>query len=120
MDAVQELIAGLFRDLEVGRRVHGDGGAALAVAPDAQRNLLRHRARGHEYGRLLAEHPGDLRLEGLQVITDAVDVRPFVSTERIRDLAQSLRDGHGGPMSWQDVVALAQYFVCCGHGLVLR
>ncbi len=74
VEAVQALVAVLLRAVEVVARVHRHVGDAAPDAPDAQGDLLRHRAARHEDRRLLAEQRGDLRLEAGDEFALAVGV----------------------------------------------
>src|SRR6185437_5041345 len=51
--------------LQVAEGVEGDGRTVLALAPDAQGDLLRHRPAGHEDGGLFPQKFRDLALEVL-------------------------------------------------------
>ncbi len=62
------------------------------LAPDPQRDLLRHRAAGHEHGGLLAQQLGDAGLEPADPLALAVRVAALVLGglvgERLELLAQ--------------------------------
>ena len=68
--------------------MEGHCAAAAAIAPDAQRDLLRHGAAGHEHRGLLAQQLGDPGLQPLDPLTGAVDVRPLLLAGRLCDLLQ--------------------------------
>ena len=74
VEAVQVRVAALLVHVEVALRMEADGRAAAPLAPDPQRDLLRHRAARKQRGRLLAEQLGDPRLEALDALAAAVDV----------------------------------------------
>ena len=67
-------------DQEVAEVGHRDAPAALAVAPDAQRDLLRHHPRGEVRRRGRPQHRGDLRLEARHGAALAVGV-PLLDAE---------------------------------------
>src|ERR1700686_4522998 len=64
----------LLVQLEVRRRVHGDPPDPRSLAPDTQRDELRHGAARHENRRGFAQHRGDLALESLDQLALAVPV----------------------------------------------
>src|SRR5262245_14732555 len=69
---VEELIAPLLMQLQVARRMEGNGSGTLALAPDAEGDLLGHGATRHEDRRLFAEESGDLALEVLDLLARTV------------------------------------------------
>ena len=87
---VQPLVALLLVDLQVAGGMEGDGRAALAIAPDAQRDLLRHRPAGHEDRRLVAQDLGDPLLQAADPLALAVGVPPLVGAGRLGDRGQLL------------------------------
>ncbi len=89
--AVQALVGPLLVEREMAGRVEGDRPEAPPLGMDAQRDLLRHRARGHEDRGGLAEDGSHLVLQGLDRAAGAVAVDARVD----RDLGQELR---GGPV----------------------
>ena len=68
VQAVEVLVAALLVHVEVALRMERDGRAAAALAPDPQRDLLRHRAAREESGRLFPEQLGDTLLEALDAL----------------------------------------------------
>jgi hypothetical protein len=75
---VEVPVAVLLVQLEVRGRVKGDVAVSPAVRPDPQRDLLRHRARGHEHGGGLPEESRHVRLEPLERLAPTVVVPPLV------------------------------------------
>jgi len=95
MDAaqtVQEPIAILLVNFEVARRVKRDAVVLRAFGMYAQRNLLRHRATGHEDGRFFAEQCRYALLECRNRVARPVDVGTLVARRTIGNLAQERRD----------------------------
>ena len=90
MQAVEQLVALLLVHLEVAGRMERDGADASAVAPDPQRDLLRHRPARHEHRRLLAEQLGDLLFEALDALAGAVHVRPLVLAGRLGERREAV------------------------------
>ena len=82
--AVQQLIPLMLACLDVAHRVVGDGRDMLPVTPDAERNLLGHRAGRQEDSCLSAQYLGDLALEILDQRPRAVGIRLLIGT-RLRD-----------------------------------
>ena len=79
-----------FMQLEVRCRMHRHVHRARALAPDAQRDQLRHGAARHECAGRLAQERGDPRLERLDQIALAiaiggmtVDPAPFADPEQL-------------------------------------
>src|SRR5207245_439495 len=68
-----------------------DGRAVCALAPDAQRDLLRHRPAGQKDRRFLAEQLRDLALEVLDERALAIEIRIGNLGARARKLGQRLR-----------------------------
>ena len=80
VQAVQPLVAFRFAHLKVAERVIGDRRVAAALAPDAQRDLLGHRAAGQKHRRLLTQQPGHFVLELLDQRALAVAIGQLVVT----------------------------------------
>ena len=62
--------------LQVAGGVKSDDAAVAPIGMDAQRDLLDHRAAGHEHGRRLIEQRANLLLEDPDRPALAVDVEP--------------------------------------------
>ena len=93
VQAVEQLVALLLVQLEVAGRMERDRADPAAVAPDPQRDLLRHRPARHEHRRLLAEQLGDLLLEALDPLARAVRIRPLALVRRVGERRQGVASG---------------------------
>src|SRR6202171_443411 len=71
---MQMRIGALLVQLQVRRGAHGDPPHTRPLAPDAQRDELRHGAARHEHRRGFAQHRGDLALERVDQFALAVAV----------------------------------------------
>src|SRR5689334_11460088 len=85
-------------------RVKGNRSGAAPLAPEAQRDLLRHSAAWHEDRRRLAQHPGDLVLEVLDQLARAVDVALFLGA-RLRRQRRQLVTHREAPMARERALA---------------
>src|SRR5262245_12489498 len=90
MQPVEQLVSLPLVKLEVARGVKGDIAHTAPIGPDPQRDLLTHRAAGHEDGRLLAKQCGDLTLESLDQLALAVTIVADVRADPLGQLAEDL------------------------------
>ncbi len=101
---MQRLIRLLFVDFEVAGWMESDGATLPALAPDAQRDLLGHRAAGHKDGGLFAQQAGNLLLKPLDQFALAVTVGLLIGIDRLGQRRQcrlrALR-----PMSAEEALA---------------
>src|SRR5690348_8992594 len=93
--------------------MEADGLAVLALAPDAQGDLLRHRAARHEDGGFFPQQLGDLALELLDKLALAIAVGLLIGIGRRRQ-----RRKHGmwasWPMSPKEALAATVYGAALG------
>jgi hypothetical protein len=85
-------------------RVKGNRSGAAPLAPEEQRDLLRHGAAWHEDRRRLAQHPGDLVLEVLDQLARAVDIALFLGA-RLRRQRRQLVTHREAPMARERALA---------------
>ncbi len=88
--AVEALVCALLVQLEMTGRMEGDCRDPTAVAPDAERDRLRHRAARHEDRSLLAEELRDPGLEPLDALARTVRVHPLAGARRLGDRGHPL------------------------------
>jgi hypothetical protein len=94
VQAVEALVALLLVELEMARGMERDRRAGAALAPDPQRDLLRHRPARHEDRGLLAEEVRNAALEAPQPLALAVAVRALRVVGGRRQGVEALP--HGG------------------------
>ena len=87
----EELVTLLLMQFQVACGMEGDDLDALALAPDAQRDLLRHRAARHEDRRLFAEKSSDLVLEVANHGPRAVLIGKIIGASSLRELQLTRR-----------------------------
>ena len=103
VEMVQSGIGTLLMELEMRRRVHRDAEMTGALAPDAQRDQLRHRAAHHECRCRLTQKRGNLCLErfdqfavGVAIGMPSLRVAPFgdareLGARRLRGMAGNVQ-----------------------------
>jgi hypothetical protein len=91
VEAVQQLVALVLVQLAMAGRMKGHGPTTTTVAPDAQRDLLCHRARRQEHRGLLAEQLRHAMLETFDPLARSVHVGLLVVARRLGDRSQAAR-----------------------------
>jgi hypothetical protein len=84
------LVRALFVQLEMTSGMEGDRRDPSAIAPDAERDRLRHRPGRHDDRGLLAEELRHRAFEPLDALAGAVGVHPLVGARRLGDRGHPL------------------------------
>ncbi len=87
-ETVQPLVRLVLVQLQMRGRVERDDAAASPIRMDPERDLLRHRAAGHEHRRRLPEQLADLRLEDRHHAAVPVPVLIEILGRQRRDLRE--------------------------------
>ena len=96
MQSVQPRDAVAFVEREVVGRVRRERAQPVAIGDDAQRDLLRHRAAGHEHRGILAQQLCDARFERVEPFADSVDVEVLTAVRRAGRAPQLRRGSRTG------------------------
>jgi len=109
VQVVQHRVAARLVNLEVTRWMERDRAIVRPLAPNTQRDLLSHRARGHEHGGFFAEFPRDARFEIREPRRFAVAIEGKIGRDFGGDFGQRLVQRAGRMVSQRVRARCAQH-----------